>query len=199
MDFGAITDLLSGYSVPVGVVAVLLGLANCFFGYRIFKFMLGVVGFLLGAAAGVVLGSYLGDGGELAMLIGGLVGGLIGAGLLVALYFLGVFLFGAAVGALLVGVLGTAMNIEMPTAATIVGAIILGIIAVVLQKVVIILSTALSGAWTTVVGVYALMEGNGLNLEHFWRSTPWEDPLIPLAAWLVLAVAGAFVQFRTTR
>ena len=133
------------------------------------------------------------------MRVGGLVGGIIGAGLLVILYYLGVFLFGAAVGAMLVGVIGGALEIEMPLAAIIVGAVVLGIVAVALQKVVIILSTALSGSWTAVVGVYAIIEGQQLSLDQFWRSVPGEEPLVPIAIWLGLAVIGAIVQFRTNR
>ncbi len=199
MDPGTLADLLHDFYVPVSVVTVLLGVANCFFGYKIFRFFLGLVGFVLGAAAGVWLGGQLGDGGEMWMLGGGLVGGILGAGLLVILYFLGVFLFGAAVGAMLVGVIGGALEIEMPLAAVIVGAVVLGIVAVALQKVVIILGTALSGSWTAVVGVYAILDGQQLSLDHFWRSLPREEPVVPIAVWLGLALIGAIVQFRTNR
>lgn len=197
MDPGAIADLLRDYSVPVSVVALLVGLANCFLGYRIFRFVLGLVGFILGAAAGAMIGGYIGDGGELATIIGALVGGFIGAVLLVVLYFLGVFLFGAAVGAMLVGVIGSSLGYDMPVVAVIVGAVILGIVAVALQRVVIILGTALSGSWTAVVGGYALIQHQSLEIDQFWTSVPWEEPLVPIIVWLVLALAGAVVQFRS--
>jgi hypothetical protein len=194
-----LNDWLSDFSVPVGLVAVLLGLANCFFGYRIFKFLLGVVGFILGAAAGAVLGASIGDGGQLAILLGGLIGGIVGAGLLVALYILGVFLFGASAGAMLLGVIGTALNLELPPVVIIVGAVIVGIIAVVLQKVVIILATAISGAWTAVVGGSALLAGRVLELDQFWSSLPWGESWVPLIVWFILAIAGAIVQFRSRK
>lgn len=197
MEPGTLAGLLRDISVPVSVVAVVVGLADCFAGYRIFRFVLGLAGFVLGAVAGVMIGGHIGNGGELAILIGGLVGGVVGIGLLVALYYVGVFVFGAAVGAMLLGVLGASLGFQMPLVVVILGAVILGGVALALQRVVIILSTALSGAWTAVLGIYSVIEKRPLEIDQFWRSLPWEQPQVPIGIWLAVALAGAVVQLRS--
>ena len=39
------------YQFPAAIALVLGGLISCFFGYRLFKFVLGIFGFILGALA----------------------------------------------------------------------------------------------------------------------------------------------------
>ena len=72
---------------------------NCFFGYKIFKIVLGVLGFIFGGLAAAAMAMAATKEPGIAVLVG-LVGGVIGATLMVALYFLGVFVLGALVGGL---------------------------------------------------------------------------------------------------
>ena len=43
--------LPAAYQLPAAVVLIVGGLVACFFGYRLFKFVLGIFGFILGALA----------------------------------------------------------------------------------------------------------------------------------------------------
>ena len=83
---------------------VIVGLIQCFLGYRIFRIVLGLTGFLMAAGFAGTMGFSL-TGNEIMALIFGILGGLIGAGLMVAIYFVGLFLIGAFLG----GVLGAAV------------------------------------------------------------------------------------------
>ena len=77
----------------ITILSIAYGVLNCFFGYKIFKIVLGIVGFITGglAAAGVAMAATKEPG---IAVLAGLVGGAIGAVLMVALYFLGVFVLG---------------------------------------------------------------------------------------------------------
>jgi len=74
-----------------------------------------------------------------------------------------------------------------------------------LQRYVIIVSTAFGGAWTALVGVFALI-GDRLGLEAASRNDVWlAYPLSPapgqrwvLLAWIVLGIAGVVVQLTIT-
>ena len=88
--------LPASYQLPAAIVLLLGGTVACFFGYRMFRLVLAIFGFILGAlAASSVFGAS--DTGP--MLIAAVVGGLIGAGILFAAYFVGVALVGAGLGA----------------------------------------------------------------------------------------------------
>ena len=90
------------YQFPAAALLVAGGLLSCLFGYRLFRFVLAIFGFILGALAA---SSVFGEGAGTAMAIAAIVGGLVGAGLLLAAYFVGVALVGAGLGALLVNLL----------------------------------------------------------------------------------------------
>jgi hypothetical protein len=85
------------YEVPAAVLLVLAGSLACFAGYRLFRVVLGIFGFILGAAIG---SSLAGADSAWAMILGALVGGVLGALTLVFAYFIGIALVGAALGAL---------------------------------------------------------------------------------------------------
>ena len=75
---------------------------SCFAGYRLFRVVLSIYGFILGA---LLATSIAGAGSTGTLLIWALVGGLAGAAILNLAYFLGVVLVGASIGALLATVL----------------------------------------------------------------------------------------------
>ena len=88
--------LPASYQLPAAIVLLVGGVVACFFGYRLFRIVLAIFGFILGAFfASSIFG--MSDTGP--MLIAAAVGGLIGAGILIGAYFLGVALIGAALGA----------------------------------------------------------------------------------------------------
>lgn len=173
------------------------GLLDCFFGYRLFKLTLalfgGLMGSIFGQAAGAALG--LGSPGE----IGGLlVGALLGAGLAFLLYLAGVFLagflFGLTLGILLLANWHHMVAFFGGCALGAVG----GLLAIKLQRVVLILSTALLGAFR------ALLAGSYFTSQldwYFYFQQPTQMPALidnrpwMLPAVLALAAVGAIAQF----
>ena len=73
--------LPTAYQLPAAVVLLAGGLTACFFGYRLFKVVLGVFGFFIGALAA---SSVFGSNDTTPMVLAGIVGGLAGAALLMA-------------------------------------------------------------------------------------------------------------------
>ena len=174
----------------------------CFFGYRLFKVVLGVFGFIIGALAA---SSVFGAGDTTPMVIAAIVGGIAGAALLLAAYFVGVALVGAGLGALLVNMIWTQIEGDPHPAVVILFSVAGAVVATWLQRYVIILATAFTGAWTMLVGGMAVMGDSGplraaaagdvwvaypLNPAPGMRWVPW--------AWFALGAFGTLVQMRWT-
>jgi hypothetical protein len=190
-------------------VSILIGAAQCFAGYRIFKFILGLMGFIIGGILAAGIGLSLSQEPIIALLAG-LVGGLIGGSLLIALYFVGVFLFGAMIGGMLgVALFAAAGNIPEPTVLIIV-AVIMGIVALIFQKWIITISTSFGGAGSVVTGIAYFTSdapsplGAYLSAENFdpahienilWYYT--SQSKVVLLCWLILGIAGVMVQYKT--
>jgi len=167
----------------IGMLAIIMipyGILQCYFGYRLFKIILGVIGFIFGALIGAVIVAAAGGERGVVILLS-LLFGVGGAYLSIALYFVGVFLVGAGAGAALVQVLSQG---DAGTGGVIAGAIVVGIIALVVQKVVIIVSTSLSGAYS-IAGFIAL-SADRLSVGAF------------AGLFILFFVSGMLVQFLVT-
>src|SRR5579859_341496 len=147
----AASDLTIG-----AILAGLLGIAECFFGYRFFRLVLAIVGFFVGAAIAIGL---INTDQTVVILLVGLIGGLIGATIFYFLYFIGPFLagifLGATIGAILAGDLG--LSSTGAGILVIIGAVIGGLLGFVLSKYIIMLSTAVTGAAQIVYAVLLLL------------------------------------------
>ena len=86
---------------------MIAGLLACFAGYRLFRVVLAVFGFILGALGA---SSLFGAGDTLYMVLAALGGGLAGALVMIAAYFVGVALVGAAFGAVIVILIWTRID-----------------------------------------------------------------------------------------
>src|SRR5262245_33341238 len=91
--------LPSVYGIPAAIALVLGGTVSCFAGYRLFRFVLAIYGFILGAMLG---SSMMGATSTGAMVVAAVVGGIAGALVLTLAYFMGIALLGAGLGALVV-------------------------------------------------------------------------------------------------
>ena len=194
--------LPASYQLPAAIVLLLGGTVACFFGYRMFRLVLAIFGFILGAlAASSVFGAS--DTGP--MLIAAAVGGLIGAGILIAAYFVGVALVGAGLGVLVANLAFSASGRE-PHFLVIVFCAVAGAVgSMYLQRYFIIVGTAFGGAWTMIVGAMALV-GDRAALAAAVSGDVWVayplDPApgrrwVPIA-WIVLSLIGTAVQLGWT-
>jgi hypothetical protein len=193
----------------IAVLVGLLGIAFCFVGYRFFLVMLPIWGFFAGFWIGAMGTSMLLGGGFLGTttaLIVGVVVGIIGAVLSYFFYMAGVVLISAAFGGMLasaiMGALGFGPGL-ITTMVVIISAIVAAGLTLLLniQKLVIVVFTAIAGAALTVVGIMVLfgqitpadLQAGGGFLKPIFEGSWWWG-LVTLA----LAVAGAVVQFRTS-
>jgi hypothetical protein len=190
------------YQLPAAIVLLLGGVVACFFGYRLFRIVLAIFGFILGSlAASSVFG--VSDTGP--MIVAAIVGGLIGAGILFAAYFVGVALLGAAVGATLANLVFAASDREPHFLVIVFLAVAGAAVSMYLQRYVIIIGTAFGGAWTLIVGAMALI-GDRTAMAAAAAGDVWiAYPLNPAPgqrwvpfAWLVLGAIGAGVQLGYT-
>lgn len=194
--------LPAAYQVPAAFVLLAGGILSCFFGYRLFKVVLGMFGFIVGALAA---SSIFGAGDTTPMVIAALVGGLAGAALLLAAYFVGVALVGAGIGALVVNVIWTQVEGDPHPAVVILFSVAGAVLATWLQRYVIILGTAFAGAWTMLLGGLSVMGDSG-PLRAAAQGDIWVAyPLTPAPemrwlpwAWLALGAFGTLVQMRWT-
>jgi hypothetical protein len=185
--------------VVTALFSIGFGLVDCFFGYRIFRLVLSIIGFIIGAAIGLALTA---ESAQLTQILVAVVGGLIGAVLMNALYFLGVVIAGALLGALAANLLLAALGVEPNAIFLVIGAIIGGVVALVLNKLTIILSTAFSGAAGIIYGLSLLIPSLGgfdpLGALSRITAERGEPSLILLVAWIILGVAGVGVQYRAS-
>jgi hypothetical protein len=194
--------LPASFQTPAAVILLAGGLLSCFAGYRVFRGVLGFFGFVIGA---LLTSSLMGTDQTLWMIGGAIVGGIAGALILVAAYFVGVALIGAGVGALAVNLIWASLGREPHIVIVIMFAIAGALAALALQRYVIIGATAFGGAWTTIVGGLALM-GDKMAVEAAARNNVWlAYPMNPapgekwvIVAWLALGIVGVIVQLAIT-
>jgi Domain of unknown function (DUF4203) len=190
------------YQLPAAIVLLLGGAVSCFFGYRLFRIVLAIFGFILGAlAASSVFG--VSDTGP--MIVAALVGGLIGAGILFAAYFVGVALVGAGLGAAAANLAFSASERDPHFLVIVFFAIAGAAASMYLQRYFIIVGTAFGGAWTLIVGAMALV-GDRTAMAAAAANDVWVAyPLNPApgqgwvpVAWIVLSAIGCWVQLGFT-
>jgi hypothetical protein len=194
--------LPASYQLPAAIVLLLGGTVACFFGYRMFRLVLAIAGFILGAA---IASSVFGASDTGPMVIAATVGGLVGAGILVAAYFVGVALFGAGLGVLVVNLAFSASGREPHFLVIVFGAVAGAVISMYLQRYVIIISTGFGGAWTMIVGAMALIGDRAAKAAVATNDVWVLYPLNPAPdrqwlpiAWVVLSLIGTGVQLGFT-
>lgn len=180
----------------ISVAAIAWGVLDVFLGYRIFKVTLTVIGGLIGLAAGHGLATAVGfgPGAQVAALA---IGALLGAGLAFLLYIVAVFIAGFGFGATLGVMLLANYNHLVSLLAGAVLGLVGGFLAVKLQRVLIVLSTALLGAFRVVLAT--LYFTHQIDWLYYFRQpeqmpalldgNPWIFPAV-----LVLALVGALAQ-----
>ena len=185
---------------PLVVIALLVfGLVQVFFGYRLFRILVGVIGALFGFFyAPEMIALATGEVPSTAVAVA------VGVGLAIAfalvawyVFWLAVFAWGASLGY----VAGVSAFGDLPWLALVTG-LVVGGLAMLFQRVLIVLLSALNGAWLLVSGSAFLLG----QIATPPRGLPF-DPLLDInepvslvlfAVTLVIAVVGAVYQFRDT-
>lgn len=191
------------YQLPAALVLLACGVVACFFGYRLFRIVLAISGFILGA---FIASSVWGVSDTVPMLVAAGVGGLIGAGVMFAGYFVGVALVGAALGAVAAS-FGFQLADKEPHVLAVVFCSIVGAVgSTYLQRYFLIVGTGFGGAWILLVGAMEAL-GNRAGLTAAAASgSVWVPYLLDPApgqkwvpiAWGLLGLVGTTVQLGWT-
>ncbi|MGI6011711.1 MAG: DUF4203 domain-containing protein [Ruminococcus sp.] len=184
-----ITGLIQGTGArPEWMLIVCIAAAalNCFFGYRLIRFWVSLTGFLIGGFIGyVVLNQYVNNIGY-AILAGFLLGLLIGF-LAWRFYLAGIFFM------VIIMIFSLFLRISPEETLYQILVLIIGIIAalagailaVKLVRPAVIITTAVSGGFSAAADLFIL-----LGMQNIlWTG----------AAGILIAAAGAGIQFLTTR
>ena len=199
--------------------AILGGVMMCFFGFRLFKLALGLGGFACGAVIGAyiawtqmtgagmvqtapscpevveVIKAMLNAENPTVLLVCAGVGGVAGAVLSVLLRQVGLFVLGAWLGTMLAGVTMVKATADARLIAFAILALIGGILALILRRVIVVLSTALNGALALMFGMYALLKNLSPRLAVSELQTLQGDAWVVIGCTIVIGTIGAFVQF----
>jgi hypothetical protein len=189
------------FEMPAAIALVIGGAVACFAGYRWFRIVLAIYGFIVGA---MLASSTMGSTNTTGLVVAALVGGAAGAGLLFFAYFLGIALVGAGLGVFIAQAGWARFSpVDPPWVLVLLFAALGTVTALILQRYVIVVSTAFGGAWTIVIGTLALI-GDRRAAEA--ASDAWilyPAPAIPGTlwvpiAWVVLGLLGTGVQLGTS-
>jgi hypothetical protein len=191
------------YAIPTAIVLALGGLITCFAGYRLFRIVLGFFGFIAGIMTAT---SMVGSSSTWTMIMAALVGGVVGAVLMVAAYFIGIGLVGAGLAVLGLHVIwGQVAGGEPNTIVTVIVAVLGALVALSVVRYVAIFGTAIAGAWTFIIGGLALLGDSkalvAASSGDVWVLYPWQPAQGDWwvwGFWILLTLAGIVVQLSTT-
>ena len=191
------------YATPTAIVLVIGGLITCFAGYRLFRIVLGFFGFIVGIMTAT---SMVGSGSTWTMVMAALAGGVVGAVLMVAAYFIGIGLVGAGLAVLGLHVIwAQAAGGEPNTIVTVIVAVLGALVALSIVRYVAIFGTAIAGAWTFIIGGLALLGDTkalvAASAGDVWVLYPWQPAQGDWwvwVFWVLLSLAGIVVQLATT-
>ncbi len=189
------------YHLPAALILLAGGLLACFAGYRLFRLVLGIYGFVLGAFLAL---SFVSTGNATTMLVAALVGGLVGALVLTLGYFVGVALVGGGLGAMVAHAVYAQQGWGDPRTLPLLAFAVVGaILAHIFQRYVIVVATAFGGSWVALVGGMAMAGDTAARRlaekPDIWRLYPFHAPTSGTwvtYAWLALGILGLAVQLR---
>jgi hypothetical protein len=187
--------------LPAAIILLAGGLVACFLGYRLFRLLVAVCGFVGGLSVGALLIEGVETWAAAILLI---ASGLVGTALFLALYLAGVSLLGAAIAALAVHLVWPGLSTN-PQPWLIFSVCLVGAIAaVLLRRYVIIIGTSFGGAWGALVGSMALaghpaaVAAASGDLWGVYPMAPARGQMWFAVGWLALAAAAILVQLSST-
>jgi hypothetical protein len=180
----------------LSIAAITWGVLDCFFGYKVFKVTLALFGALVGIGLAQLAARYLGAGPTIET-ISLIAGAIIGASLAFLLYIAAVFVAGFGFGATLGVLLLAHFHHMVALMSGIVLGIIGGFLAIKVQRILIILSTALLGAFRTILALSYFT--SQIDWVFYFRRPEQMPALIENNVWmfpsiLALAAVGVVTQ-----
>ena len=181
--FDMLNGFFSGFGQIMLVFSVALALLQCFSGYRLLKFWIGVIGFLAGFVLGFGISSSTIAGEAYLPAVIGLVAGIVLALVAFRLYIVGVFLYCGFMAFSAVQTISVPEGQGWNILAAFLGA---GFLAAKFARPCIIAVTAVTGAFNAVNALRTLIPALGSDSMR-------------ILAGVVIAAMGMAVQFFTTR
>lgn len=184
--------------VITGIVMLVIGLISCFFGWRFYRLVLALSGFVTGyyAATGA-----LATQGESIQIIGGIVAGLIVGFLFWTFYKFAYILFGAFLGMVIAVLIANAFNLEgiIALGLTLILVIFGAIAGQSIADLMIRIATAFGGSAQVISGIAAIAAAASISIpladpSHGGANTESTTGIITLVAVVVLGVVGYLFQ-----
>ena len=199
-------------SFIIGLLAIAIGLALLFAGYRLLWVLLPIWGFFAGLWLGITgLQAIFGTGflAGVSGLVVGFVLGIVFAVLSYLFYIVGVAILGATIGysltvSLLVGGLGMNQGFLVWLIAVVVAVAFAVVVLVLnLQKYAVIFITSLGGASAVIAGALLLFgqisQEQLSGLMGVWAPVSFGEGWFWWLGWLILAVIGIAYQIQANR
>ena len=168
-------------------------------GYRLFRFVLTLFGFYIGALAATAV---LGPGDRTMLVFAALGGGAVGALIMFFGYFVGVALVGAGIGALAVHMIWSRIGGDPHAFIVILASVAGAASAMALQRYVIVVATAFTGGWTLFWGLMQLndWQRTAAARPSVWMVYPFDasQGSWSIVVWLAISLAGVLIQLRYT-
>jgi hypothetical protein len=181
-----------------GALALLSGIFICAYGNVLFRFVLAVLGFMIGFSVVMWLGGGLGQPLQLivAIVVGGILAAVGYALFKLALYFAGAILGITIVFAILglVGVAGSDLG-AFGWILALAGAVLGGFFGRRLGDLAIVFATALAGAYLVVLGLARLF-GAGIDGSNALKML---GASFPLVLYLSIALISGLTQYEVLR
>lgn len=184
------------------IVLALWGLVDCFFGFRLFKIVLAILGAFVGGMLAMTGAMQAFPGNEVLSWVALAIGALIGGVCAYAIMIVGVFIAGFALGwVITLGAHRFTGDLPMLAVAAGVG-LVFGIIGVFLQRFIITAATAWSGALRVALAVAFFTQH--LEPLDYLRDPQRVPPLLESHSWImittvVLGFIGFWIQLAANR
>lgn len=183
--------------ILLGILGVIVGVAVCLAGLRLFIWLLPIWGFVVGFLGGAALITWLAGDGFLATTLGivvGIVLGIVGAILSYFFWYFGVILAAGSAGSLLGSTLFAAIGVKSSVALFIIGfifAVVFILAALVFNFPVylVLVDTALAGATVVVGGLLLIF--NKIDRADIGTNATWQHIHNHWPLWLLWAVIAA--------
>ena len=180
----------------LSIAFITWGVLDCFFGYKVFKITLALFGALVGAGLAQAVAQHFGAS-QAVETVGLIAGCVLGAALAFILYIAAVFVAGFGFGATLGMLLLAHFHQMVALLSGVVLGIVGGFLAMKVQRVLIVLSTSLLGAFRAVLALSYFT--SQLDWAFYFRQPDQLPALIDNNAWmfpsiLALAAVGVIAQ-----